>query len=365
MIPIGLWQKELRQLVPWAVALYSVEIAAAIAGLFGDAPDFQVWARDTPIFNFGEARTVWLSIWALVLAYAGFPREHEDRTLAYLFSLPVSRAGLFLAKSSAAALVLLGAVVLSEVLRWLVQLPNPGSMSGQTFRLGWAWLSLWTGGAFALIALGYALFLSVLRRFGLLVALLAATVLAGVEQRWPTLKRANALRLLDLDFHGTEALIPWRAFASHAALALVLSVVAAYFWVGRIEWLADAISRWVTRTRAKALLAVGILGTLVALAFVFGDEAQTSEPAFGTTGELASAEAVFSSHRYHFRYPSVLRERIERLGPTADALHDHVARALGIGAGGSDRSEHDEKQPQPCGLGHLEQHPARSRPRLR
>jgi len=349
MMPLGLWQKELRQLLPWALALFSVDVAMAIATVVSSAPDFQVWAENTSIFGNGEVRAVWLAIWALILAFAGFPREHDDGTLIYLFSLPVSRSGLFLAKASAAALVLLASVVFSEFFGWIVQLANPASMSGRTFRLGWAWLSLWSSGVFALIALGYALFLSVLRRFGLLVVFLVATVLAAVQERWPAFRRANAMLLLDFDFQGTEALVPWTAFAAHGGVSLALGALAGYFWVGRTERLADVIARWVTRTSARVVLALGIIGGLVALVFIYGDAAEKTDPAFGATAELESPEAVFSSARYRFRYPGVLRERVEKLGPAADALHDQVASALAAETGTSIEVDLTKSSPSHAG----------------
>jgi hypothetical protein len=335
MMPLGLLRKELRQVLPWALAILTVEMATEVLIFTTTTPDSLAWAHRAPIFEGGGFRSVTLMVWALVLAYAGFPREHDDETLPFLLALPVRRSMLFLAKAGVAAMVLLAAVLVTEVLRWLAQLPNPTSFGGHTFRLDWALVCVGLSSAFALIALGYALFLSVLRRFGLLLAPIVWTFLEVIEQQTPALKRLNPLELLEVEFDGTEALVPWTALLGHAAAAAALSAVAAYVWVGPIERWATAVARWVTHTSARILLVLGIVGLLGAAAFMYRGYASDESAKFGTLAELDAAEAELSSRRYRFRYPSPLRQRVERLAASADGLHDQLVVRLGARAGSS------------------------------
>jgi hypothetical protein len=327
MMPVGLLRKEFRQILPWALAIWGTSLLAELWSLLFVALDSHVWAETTPIFESG-GRAATLSLWALILAYAGFPREHDDGTLAFLFTLPVRRSSLFAAKAGAAAGVLLGVVAVDELLSWARQLPNDTSFGGHTFRLEWALVSLGMSAAFALVALGYALFLAVFRRFGLLLALVVATVLAWLKQRRPALRWVNPLTLLDLDFHGTAAIMPWKALAFHGCLALLLSAIAAYVWLGPLEAWSSRLRRWVTSTSAKVVFAVGTLAGLVALAFQFEDFFKEPTQTFGTLPELDTTETRLASRRYRFRCPESMRGRIERLARSADALHDRILPLL-------------------------------------
>ena len=335
MMPLGLLKKELRQILPWAVAILLLETAMQGFEIVLGFPDFRVWAEGAPIFG-ASGRGVMLAVWAFVLAYAGFPREHDDGTLPFLFALPIPRSALFLAKASAAAGILILAILLSELLRWLGQLPNPGSFGGHTFRLDWALLGVGLSGAVALIALAYALFFSVFRWFGLLLALVLWTVLAVLEQHNSGLKWLNPLELLAVEFDGTRALVPWTDLLGHAACAAALGAIAAGAWVGPVDSWASRVSRWSARLPAKILLVIGFGGLIVGGVAYYAFETDDGSLWGSDIGfELLDPgpEAQRTSRRYRFRYRSVHQTRIDRLASRADGVHDEIVRRLGGGVG--------------------------------
>jgi hypothetical protein len=219
-VPATLIAKELRQLLPWALTMAFVEIAGTLMVLAEAPADEFVWASATPLLSSAAAsgRTASLTLWAFVLAYAGFPREHEDDTLRFLFALPVSRTALFAAKFAGGAIVLLSVVLTEELLNALLQLANPSSFGGRTFRGDWAALSLALSGALALVMLGYAHFCSILRRLGVIAAFIVWSLVEWLGHRQPSLKALNPRQLIAVDFHGSDVIVPWGALAGTALL---------------------------------------------------------------------------------------------------------------------------------------------------
>jgi hypothetical protein len=330
----ALLRKELRQILPWAAVMLAFELGFLVLELAFQAPDEFVWATGTPIFDPTSAkfRCATLLGWSLMFAIAGFPREHDDQTLHFLFSLPVARVRLFLAKTLAAGAMLSAAVLLGEGSRWLVQLANPTSFGGHTFRFDWALTSLVSGLVVAWVELGYGLFLGIFRRFGLLLCAFAWTALELLEREWPRLRSLNPLELLHLEFYGTTPLLHWRLFGGHALAASCLALVSAAVWVGPTERFANAFAHALNSIWMKWLFGLSLMGALGLIGFLAAKKSEAEPARFGVPSEQDAPEARHESRYYSFRYRAPFRARVERLALRADQAFTRVTARLAAAA---------------------------------
>lgn len=330
MIPVELLRKELRQLLPWAVLILVWSVVSISSWFVFASPDELVWATATPLFDAlsGKFWNGVLLFWALLLAFAGFPRERDDQTLTFLFSLPVPRAQLFLAKFLAAGALLSAAVILAESSRALIQLANPTSFDGATFRPSWALVSLASGIVTAWINLGYATFLAVFRRLGLLLGLVLWTLLEILALERPALRSLSPLELMHVEFFYDAAVLPWARVLGHALVSGGLSALSAFIWVGPTERLSGAMSRASDKLWVKWLVALGVVSVVVALALWRQDSADEKTSLFGSLREASGAEASIETRRYRFRFHEPLRSRVARLALGADGLHDQLTARL-------------------------------------
>jgi hypothetical protein len=330
MMPRSLFAKELRHILPWALTIAGVEVAGVLLRLVDRAPDQVAWVELTHIFNEYDAigRAFLLGVWAMVLAYAGFPREYDDRTLPFLVSLPVSRPRLFLSKQASAAIVLLSIVALTETLHVLVQLPNRGSFGGHTLRWDWALVSFGLSSAVALLALGYAALLSVFRRFGILLALLTWLVFSWLRDLLPALRPLDLLTLLHVEFSGTEPIVPWAPLGGHALASGLCAALAALFWLGYAERWPDLIAKVVGNIVVRVASGVAFVVALIAGIVIAFDTIEEPE-SFGVLEAFDSPDARLETRHYRFRYPSALEARMKGLARSGDELYERAARLLG------------------------------------
>ncbi|MFZ5896510.1 MAG: ABC transporter permease [Myxococcota bacterium] len=330
----ALLRKELRQVLPWALLAYSIGGLSFVLLLFF-APDTLSWAEATALFEPVSGR-VWngtLLLFAVSFAYAGFPREYDDQTSHFLLSLPVTRTRLFLAKVGASALLLVGWVLLSELQRGVASVANPGSFDGHNFRLGWAFANTLLGVWVACINLGYATFLAAFRRFGLLLGLLVWTGLALLADKRPAYRQLSPLELMHVEFFNSRPLLPYKALFGHSIVALALSALAGFMWLGPAESFAAGLSRFLAKTWVRwtfALCAFTSICTVMVLAYGPSDD---TDEEFGSPAELSGPEEQLDTRRFHFRFRAPLRTRVERLAKSADGMHDSVSEMLGAPAG--------------------------------
>ncbi|MDX2054981.1 MAG: ABC transporter permease subunit [Polyangiaceae bacterium] len=337
-------RKELRQLLPWAFALAGVQLGGLVYVLLSRPINAVVWANETPIMvRASSAYSGWYwFVWAFVLVWALLPREQDDGTLRFLFSLPVSRLRLFVAKVGAAATILFAATLADEISRWWLHLLNPTSFGGNTFRVQWAVVSLGLTTAVAWMGLGYALLLSVLRWFGIALALLASVALqAAIDQR-ADLGSLSPGALLSVDFHGTEPLISWRGLMWHSVAACLAGVLGGFLWLGRTERAASHISRALQRPAIKHTLIALIAGSSIAGMIVIGsnlvaEDTSPSETAahrqFEAPIDVGGEEGLLTTAQYRFRYPKGLETRVLQLTKRADATYERLREALGAAVG--------------------------------
>jgi hypothetical protein len=341
----ALRRQELRRLWPWAVVLAVNDLAWQLFALLYAAPDTRAWVNSSRLFEPSLQRYAGMPTLALALLFcqAGFPRDEEEGTQAFLFSLPVPRVQIFLARVLAPGLILSGEVLFWELLRWLVQLPSTGSFTAHTFRMDWLLATLVTSLALSWISVGYGQLLTVFRRFGLLIAFTFYMALGNLEGEVPWLRKLDPLSVLQVEFVGQRSLLPGHALLGHALGALLASCLAAWFWVGPTERASEPFARWRRRAPLRWLLRPLVLWSCAALlAGWAGVSALRSR--YGVGGTRASndgattalqGELLKKRTRYHeFTYPKALALRIEPLAAVADELHERLAARLGLAAAG-------------------------------
>jgi ABC-type Na+ efflux pump permease subunit len=152
-----------------------------------------------------------------MVAYSLFPREHDEKTIEFLHSMPTRRSTIFAAKLVAALIVLVSGVLVGRVIEWLYQLPNPQSFTGTQFSLRIAAGTMLLTSAYCFFVLSHGILLSFFRMFGVMFYFIACWMLTVLETQQPQLSYLNFGRILQLEFHGAELVMRsggascWRA----------------------------------------------------------------------------------------------------------------------------------------------------------
>ncbi|MEY4549975.1 MAG: hypothetical protein RL685_6170, partial [Pseudomonadota bacterium] len=251
-------RQELSRLWPWIAVLAASDVAWSLLGFFKSVPDNTPWVSTVDLFQSSHSSAHGTLLLALLFCQAGFPRDADDGTDAFLFGLPLSRSQLFLARVLTPGLILTGDALLTELLRWVVHLPSAGSFIGHTFRLEWQAQSLLLAVALSWISVGYGQLLTVFRRFGVLLLFVFYMTLNSWERSVPWLRKLDPLSVMHVEFVGQDALISWSTLLAHALAALLAGCVAALFWVGPMERVTEAFSRW-----ARKPWLAGVAGALI------------------------------------------------------------------------------------------------------
>ena len=125
----ALFRKELRDLLPWgvlAVALALSSIAELMLGQVDLAPLGQTFG----LLNQFTFVLYWFVAFAIGTGLA--IREHDDRTLAFLDGLPVSRSRVFLVKCTVMVLLVLIGPLLELAALGVMHLLSRGSLDRWT-----------------------------------------------------------------------------------------------------------------------------------------------------------------------------------------------------------------------------------------
>jgi len=109
-----------------------------------------------------------------------------------------------------------------------------------------------------------------------------------------------------------------------------LCALAGWVWVGPCDRGADALSRLTQRPGSKVLFALpfGVLAISVGYFAALGESDGTPSTK-NTVATVKHQITRLETRRYEYRYPSTLREVVERLAAPADDLHEALAAALG------------------------------------
>jgi hypothetical protein len=276
--------KELRQMLPVAIGLFALFLLHAVQVLLLRAPDEAEWVTSTVLNEQSAGST---SAWGLLAvglmtAYA-LTGEHEQRTIEFLYTLPVRRSVVFLTKFAVGSGVLVAFNLAAAGMNVLLMFLNPDSFARRQQRLDLVALELGLLTGLGFIVVAYGLLLAFFRRLGWILLALIAMALQLAERLHPPLRLLNVSALLTFEHHGTEPLVPWPAWQVHGALSALALALAARLWLADPDRTAAFFERWRARSSLRrVLIGLGLIaGALLAAYLIAGRNAgeQATEPA--------------------------------------------------------------------------------------
>jgi ABC-type transport system involved in multi-copper enzyme maturation permease subunit len=330
---IALFMKELRALLPFAI-LCALNSADIVTRPFTERLDEQTWVGIASYIELNDGSLGYaLAVLTTIVAYAAFPREHDDRTIEFLYGLPVHRIQIFVAKVAAGFVTVWAGLLLLVVTDGIQSTLNPQSISGSQWRLDLALTFAAIQAVFCAVIYAHALLASVFRLFGVIPYVLALFVIAILDDALPFLASTDPTAMLAVQYEGTELVIPWSPIIGHTIIGVCALGLAYAAWMGP----ADRIGRLLEGAKESAV-SKGLIGCGAALAIMFlgvisiglllgaGDEE-------GETNLGLVETAEHPTQRYLFTYPTSHRERALRLIESADAIHADIQRRLGTEQG--------------------------------
>ncbi len=327
----GLWRKELRSMLPFLSLAVVIPGLGMAYELFAGFPNMKPWAQTYQDYVVSpEAGSMVISLFVLALASGLLVREHDEGTMEFLDSLPVSRTRVFAVKITMAMLVILLLTVLDASTTLVLQALSRTSVDG-SFHLKF-WLTavaMRLSQAFVLLSLGAAC--SFLRRFGWLLMGVLVWAYLFVHEVVPGVAVLNVFALADPQLEGEEWIIPRRLLLVQLSLGAVLMSMAYILFLGWGDVLMRAF-RKLARSRVgngfllSGSLAVGIIG--ISLFYqVMKDQADSDEG--GDPGEVTIEYPSWSTSRarsrhYEFIYPTNMTGRALTLLAEADPVFGKV-----------------------------------------
>jgi hypothetical protein len=326
----ALFRKELRDLLPWGILGLAIGLANVVELLLEQvdvAPlESTSWLLNQYIVFY------WLIAFAIGTGLA--IREHDDRTLAFLDGLPVSRSRVFFVKCAVmSALVMLGPLLelaaiatLHLLSRGTLDRELHGALLLQAFTLQALLLvnGLMLGAAFGR-----------LRSLAWAAAGLAATTLLLLAERVPRAAVLNPLTLLDWEWTSTAVVVDGETVRTQIAVTVLAALVG---WQGFVH--AGKGRRPLNVSGPIAGAVVGsatavILATVLVVAMRPGD-APSSSTARGDAVSYRfepSPPAQTQTRHYRISYPAHQAEAALALAAEADAVFERVHELLGLPPG--------------------------------
>lgn len=327
---IALYKKELRALLPLLIVIGLLFGADFTYRPLDERIDEVSWVDQSSQLSPGKGKeelAIIFMIFALIAAYSVFPREHDEKTIEFLYALPLRRSHIFFAKALAAWTVLMFGVGLEILAGGVFQALNPQSFSGEQWRFELAFQITLLDGFYCALILCHGLLISFLRRLGLLVYLVIAFAVVLIKKHLPSYAFLDPNELLALEYQGSTLVIPWPDLLFHGLVALVTGALAYALWMGAAERGSRFYGRLQSNRPGRVALgcvSVMIFGVgFVGLLMLAED---TEEPAPVRYREFLPARA--SSTWYDFTYPSNLGGRARELIREADQAYEAVAAAL-------------------------------------
>jgi ABC-type transport system involved in multi-copper enzyme maturation permease subunit len=332
----ALLRKELRELLPWGVLSVALGVFDLLFALFTQLdmrPLSQTYA------GLGDAGSVLFWFIAFAIGTGLATREHDDRTLAFLDGLPVSRSRIFFTKM----LVAFGLVMLAPVVRFtlaiLLHLLSSDSLQ-RALNLDLL-LLIFAQHALAMctgLLLGAAL--GRLRSLTWLAFGCLAVVLLMVIDRIPQAAMLDPTSILDVRLQSGRI----RFDAAAVNSQLVLCVIAGYLaWRGFTRVHRPPILNLDLLTRPVVSAIVSTLTIAVVFLAVYlvanrrmyegapsGDEIvlDRSEPRFP-----ASAPAQMQTRHFRFSYLASEANAAREVAARADDIFERVHQLLGVPVG--------------------------------
>jgi len=328
-------RKELRALLPFIGLVLFICSLNVVDEVIGHQPDMRPMAETLHSYlALGEDYSVPLFLLAFALGVGLLAREHDEGTIEFLDSLPVSRGRVFVTKASLAGAVLLLLPLTNVVIAAILQFWSRTSID-PSFHWNVLLTSFFVESCQAIVFLALALALSFLRRFAWLAAgLLFWTYQFGIRV-FPGLAVFNVFELTTPRFEGQRWMLPVDLLKVQLPLAAGLTAVAYFVYAGAGDRWSRAYFR-MTRSRAgaAALVAVGSVAAALILTAVGIHAAKDKDEDSGDRKHVRVVYASWSTAHaetryYSFTYPSNLNDRAQLVMARADEVHESVRKFLG------------------------------------
>ncbi|MEM9193365.1 MAG: ABC transporter permease [Myxococcota bacterium] len=333
---IALLRKELRALTGVLVVSVLVISGDLISRPISERLDELTWVTvASDLGGDAGAYAFALLILGLIAAYAAYPREHEDRTIEFLYTLPLSRARVFLTKAGSGLLVLWLAVGMGALTNGLLIAPNTQSFVGEQWSFQPAMTALFLRGCFVSVIYGYGILASFLRRFGLIPFFALAMVVVRLAEISPAFELLDPSNIMSYQFVGSAIEFPFTLLAIHIPLSLIALALGGLLWTRAGDQLSGAFERARGSVGGRLGLGCGtagvvltaIVGVLVAL--IPWDDVEDPNALEEPTAEYVSfATAEAETEHFHFTYPVSLRHRALPLVERSEALLAELRRVM-------------------------------------
>jgi hypothetical protein len=330
----GLLRKEFRELRPFlllGVFLLLLDLLEWLAEQF----DMQPMA-----VSMGETSQV-LALLMFFIAFAAgtglLVREMDDRTLAFLDGLPVSRTRVFGIK-----LLVAGMVLLLYPAGHLLMISAQHLISRQSLDHALHAPLLWQAAALLCVVTGTGLALGVLLGYlrslcWLTLGLLALAVVT-LANFLPEIGILNPVSLLDMRLVGLQWQWPLAQLCTQLGLMTASVLLALGLFVSANGGGGRKLQQWLSRPLTSAVLTLATIGIGLAALVAFGlqsaDKAKPAGAGNAATAKFAdSPVASQRTERYSFSYHSQQAEQAQALLKDADRIYAEVAALLGAGEG--------------------------------
>ena len=305
--------KEFRQLMPIGALWLAVLLLGYTMQFFTERIDeetFSSWCEGYCDYAGNTAVAFFSVLLALVTAYSLFPREHDDATIDFLRSLPVSRRALFLSKVIAAWLLLVAINLLSYLIDALLLASNPESIGGVFYSQVWLTL-LWRDCLFAFIVLSHGVFLSWFRTLGLVIYAVYLLGLMWAESALGSSGVWSIFSLLSNEYQGSDLIVNSRALFIHTIVAFVLLVLAYRLW-DRTES-SNAGGKDFSKASKLLQLVLSFFGFLVVVAVL------VNQVGVGTGTAQGDVQKVIATEHYRFFYTDSQSDVVEYIASHAES----------------------------------------------
>jgi hypothetical protein len=327
----ALFRKELRDLLPWGVLSLAFGLSN-VAQLLLEQVDSTPLGQTFYLLNAEILVFYWLIAFAIGTGLA--IREHDDRTLAFLDGLPVSRSRVFVVKCAVMSLLVLMGPLLELVGIGALHLLSRGSLDRElhpvllTQALALQSLLLVNG-----LMLGAAF--GRLRSLAWVAAGLTATALLLAVERVPRAALLDPMSLLDWEWTAAAIVVDGETVRAQIAVTLVAALLA---WQGFVRAGKGRPASSLSGPVASAVVVVATIATAATLVVVVMRPFEDSVPPVAAGGEggyrfAPSPPAQTVTRHYRISYPSHEAEAALALAAEADAVFERVHALLGLPPG--------------------------------
>lgn len=356
-----LWRKELRLMLPFLSLAVIIPLLGILYEILTSFPNMRPWAVTYRSYVISStANTTMIAIFVLALASGLLVREHDEGTIEFLDSLPLTRSRVFFAKISIALAVLFVLTMLDAVTTPLLHAFSRTSVD-RSFHMKFWFIAVGIRMCQVFVLLGLGVACSFLRRFGWLIIGLLFWAYILLHEFIPEIAVLNILSLTRQQYEGEEWIIPQHQLTIQLALGSVLMLTAYVLFLGGGDVLMRGFRR-LTRSRLgnAFLLSGGLLVGVMALSLAYYEMRMDPDSRDGSNPNAVKVEfpswgtSRARNRYYEFIYPTNLAARALLLVDKSDDVHELVRKFFDTDSGEPILVDATNEIPRHAGLAYWE-----------